>query len=180
MVSEGLQPQAWEKLLSYNIQSWSQLDEENDELSCFEREKLEKSQQQQREQQRIQNRESNQQHQTGRRISNNSRKSLGYSQQREGENEKDGSIAANELSSGNEDGVIEKENNNTIQELSEMFGGADGDGGDERDGELDAASVCSATKTVPRRSGRLRRAPDRYSPRKLGGLAALIYMVIRN
>ena len=31
VVSEGLQPQAWEKLFSYNNQSWSQLDEENDE-----------------------------------------------------------------------------------------------------------------------------------------------------
>ncbi len=97
VVSEGLQPQAWEKLFSYNNQSWSQLDEENDEPSRFERERLEKSRQQQREQQRIQNRESNQQHQTGRRISNNSRKSSGYSQQREGGNEKDSSITANKI-----------------------------------------------------------------------------------
>ncbi len=69
-------------------------------------------------------------------------------------------------------GTIEKEYNNTIEELSEMFGGADGDGGDAGDGELDAASIGSATETVPRRSGRLRRAPDRYIPRKLGRSAA--------
>ena len=54
-----------------------------------------------------------------------------YSQQKEQENENDGSITANELSSGADDGAIEKDNNNdTIEELSEMFGGADGDGVD--------------------------------------------------
>ena len=68
--------------------------------------------------------------------------------------------------------TIEKEkDNNKIQELSEMFGGTDRDGVDEGDGsfdELDAVSVGS----VPCRSGHLHRAPDRYSPCKLGGLAA--------
>ena len=64
-------------------------------MSRFERENLESS----REQQHVkQNRESNQQYQTGRRISNISYyKSLGYSQQ--SEEGKDGSIATNDFSS---------------------------------------------------------------------------------
>ena len=112
VVSKGLQPQAWEKLFSYNNQSWNQLDEEYEEPSRFERKKLEKSQEQQREQQRInQNHECNKLHQTGRRISNISPKSLGCSRQREDENENDGSIAAYDLSSGTDDGAIKKDIN---------------------------------------------------------------------
>ena len=69
-----------------------------------------------------------------------------------------------------------------------MFGGTDGDGLDEGDGgvnELDAASISSDMKIVPRCSGRLCRAPNHYSPSKLGGLAAdwnldLVYSFIAN
>ena len=86
------------------------MDKEYDDPPRVEREKLEKSREQQQEQQRIkQNRESNQQHQTGRRISNISHKSSRYSHQREKENEKDGSIAAYDLISGANIGAIEKE-----------------------------------------------------------------------
>ena len=69
-----------------------------------------------------------------------------------------------------------------------MFGGTDRDGLDEGDGglnELDAASVGSDMETIPQGSGSLRRAPDHYSPSKLGSLAAyqnldMVYSFIAN
>ena len=69
-----------------------------------------------------------------------------------------------------------------------MFGGTNGDVVDEGNGgidELDVASVGSDTETVSWRSGCLRRAPDHYSPSKMGGLAVdwnmdLVYSFITN
>ena len=69
-----------------------------------------------------------------------------------------------------------------------MLGGTDGDGVDEGDcgvDELDAASDGSDAETVPHHSGCLHRAPDCYSPSKLGGLAAdwnmdMVYSFIAN
>ena len=86
---------------------------------------------------------------------------------------------------------------NKIQDLQKLFRRTDGDGVDDGDGgaaeldftdgvddELDLASV-GAAETIPCRSGRLCRTLDRYSPSKLGGLAAdwnmdLVYSFIAN